>query len=414
MSANKVLMIAFHYPPLRGSSGILRTLKFSRYLPAYGWQPIVLTAHPRAYPQTGDDQLREIPPEITVERAFALDSGRHLSVRGRYPRWLALPDRWISWWFGAVLAGLRLIRRHRPKVIWSTYPIATAHLVGLTLARISGLPWVADFRDSMTEENYPHDRTTWKTYRWIERKTVQSAGHCIFTAESTRRMYLQRYPQLRSEQGLVILNGYDEEDFREIMQKPGSSKLRLLHAGLVYPQERDPRPFFRAVSRLKREGAIHAGGLRVDLRAAGSEEYYFGLLQELGIQDFIHLLPALPYQEALQDCADADGLLLFQGSSCNHQIPAKVYEYFRLQKPILALTSEEGDTAAILRECGGATIADMEDENEIHQKTPSFLRKLRDRSHPLPDHQKVQQYSRQQQAGELATLLFSVGQGKSL
>src|SRR5215510_13823207 len=98
---NKILMIAFHYPPLRGSSGIQRTLKFSRYLPDYGWQPIILTAKPQAYPQVGEDQLHEIPESVPVIRAFALDTARHLSFRGYYLRRMALPDRWVSWWLGA-------------------------------------------------------------------------------------------------------------------------------------------------------------------------------------------------------------------------------------------------------------------------------------------------------------------------
>jgi hypothetical protein len=79
----RVLMIAFHFPPLRGSSGIQRTLKFAQYLPALGWQPLVLSAHPRAYANRGDDQMQEIAPDAVVHRAFALDTARHLAWRNR-------------------------------------------------------------------------------------------------------------------------------------------------------------------------------------------------------------------------------------------------------------------------------------------------------------------------------------------
>src|SRR5712664_704149 len=124
---SRVLMVAYHYPPCFGSSGIQRTLKFSRYLPDGGWDPIILTAHPRAYPDTNSAQLSEIPSGLPVHRAFALDAARHLVFGRHYSRWLALPDRWGSWWPGGVVAGLRLVRRYRPAVLWSTYPIATAH-----------------------------------------------------------------------------------------------------------------------------------------------------------------------------------------------------------------------------------------------------------------------------------------------
>ena len=127
-AARRVLMIAFHFPPLAGSSGIQRTLRFVQHLPAHGWQPLVLTAHPRAYEATSADLLGSIPPDTVVERAFALDTARHLAVAGRYPGFLARPDRWRSWALGAVPAGLAMIRRHRPDVIWSTYPIASGRV----------------------------------------------------------------------------------------------------------------------------------------------------------------------------------------------------------------------------------------------------------------------------------------------
>src|SRR5215470_2462779 len=131
--SNRVLMIAYHFPPLRGSSGIQRTLRFVQYLPERGWQPYVLAPHARAYGAVGDDLMQELPSGLVVERAFALDAARHLAIRGRYLGGLAIPDRYVYWVLGAVPAGLGLIRRYRPKVLWSTYPIATAHLIGYLL-----------------------------------------------------------------------------------------------------------------------------------------------------------------------------------------------------------------------------------------------------------------------------------------
>ena len=113
----KVLMIAYHFPPLAGSSGIQRTLRFAQQLPELGWEPIVLTADPRAYERTSDDLLGEVPAGLVVKRAFALDTARQLSFGGRYLGWLARPDRWMTWRFGAVSAGLALIRQHAPDVL---------------------------------------------------------------------------------------------------------------------------------------------------------------------------------------------------------------------------------------------------------------------------------------------------------
>lgn len=411
-----LLMVAFHYPPCFGSSGIHRTLKFSRYLRDHGWRPIVLTAHPRAYVKTSPQQLDEIPAGVPVTRAFALDTARHLPLLRSSVRLRGLPDRWASWWLGAVPAGLRLVRRHRPAALWSTFPVATAHLIGLTLHRLTGLPWIADFRDSMTEDGYPEDPGTRRVYRWIERKTIEAAACAVFTAPSARELYHSRYPDFPRSRSLVISNGYDEADFEGLpvpsaSAPPAGGPLRLVHAGLIYEEERDPRPFFRAIARLRQEGRLDEATLRVELRAPGSDDYYHRIVKELGVEGVVHVLPALAYHEILRDCATASGLLVLQGKSCNHQIPAKAYEYLRLGRPILGLTAAGGDTAALLAECGGSTIVDLEDEQAIYHALPVFLDAVRTGSHPLPDPARTARYARHNQARDLATCLAGLPRG---
>ena len=405
----KVLMVAFHYPPYQGGSGVHRTLKFSRYLLDYGWSPVILSARARAYPQVGEEQLREIPAQIVVERAFALDTAKSLSFKGRYLRLMALPDQWASWWFCAVTSGLRLIREHRPSILWSTYPIATAHLIGLTLHRLTGLPWIADFRDSMTEDNYPRDIWSRRAFLWIERRVVKYAVRLVFTTESTRGMYLARYPNLAPERALLLPNGYDEDDFNglsELTPRLEQTPVRLLHAGVIYTDDRDPRAFFKALARLKGEGKISARTVNIDLRASGSEAYFAKIISQYDIDDIVRLLPALSHRQALQDCADADGLILIQAASCNHQIPAKVYEYFRLGRPILALTPAEGDTGKLVHEVSGGTVMDLADEDTLYRRFPEFLDSVRHNSHSLPDRQQARKYARRYQAAQLSRHMF--------
>ncbi len=410
---NKLLLVAFHFPPQLGSSGLLRSLKFSRNLLAHNWRATVLTAKTRAYEKLDPSQLSQVPPEVKVVRAFALDTKRHLSMGGRYPDVLALPDRWVTWALGAIPAGLRIIHRQKIDVIFSTFPIATAILIGWNLHRLTGRPWVADFRDLMTEDDYPVDPRTRRVYRSLERKAVQHAARIIFTAPSAVEEYLRRYPELRREKCVVIANGYEEEDFQgiasdnSVASRPPDAPLRLVHNGLIYPQERDPRPFFRALSRLKREGRLDPT-LQIDLRASGSDDLYAKMLAELDLMDVVKLLPAVPYRESLKESAAADGLLLLQSAWCSRQIPAKAYEYLRLRRPILALTNTTGDTGRLLEETGGATISALEDEEAIYRALPEFLKNVRAGSHPLPDPQVSTRFSRREQAAELARVLDQV------
>jgi glycosyltransferase involved in cell wall biosynthesis len=409
-----LLIVAFHYPPVRGSSGIQRTLKFSTYLREHGWEPMVLTVSPRAYDEVTDDQMGEIPQGMLVERAFGLSTTKHLSIGGRYLRWMAQPDRWVSWWPAAVWHGMKLIRRHRPAAIMSTYPIATAHLIGLTLARLSGLPWIADCRDSMSEPGYPSDPLSWRTARRLETAMVKRCTRAVFTTEGTRQMYAERYPDIPASRWAVIENGYDEENFREAERgfAPGrlgaEGQLTLLHSGILYPQERDPRPFFAALQALKAAGDIDAARLKVVLRATASDELYRPMLAQHGIEDLVQLAPPVGYRAALQEMLSADGLLLFQATICNHQIPAKLYEYFRSRRPIFTLTDPIGNTAESLRTAGADHIVDITDAQGIALGLKAFLAGLRVGSATGVRPGIAELHSRRSRAGELAQLLQEV------
>jgi len=405
----RVLLIAYHYPPARGSSGLQRTLKFSRYLQEFGWQPSVLTVAPRAHPSVGNDQMAEIPPDVEVERAFALDTARHLSFKGRYPQWLALPDRWATWQVRGVPVGLSMMRRLGIDVLWSTYPIATAHKIGLSLQRRTGRPWIADFRDSMTEENYPTDPQVRQVYRSLEREVIGRSAFCVFTTPGTVRMYQGRYPDVPAQRMRMIENGYDEENFTAAERKlptvrPGRP-ITLVHSGILYPSERDPTAFFGALQDLKRSGAVSAQRLRVVLRATGHDAHIARPIAQFEVADLVELAPSVAYVDALAETMTADGLLLFQAANCNHQIPAKLYEYLRAGRPILALTDAAGDTAATLRDAGVQSIAQLEQRADIVAHLTKFLTDIENGSAMLVSRELASRYSRRSQARQLAALL---------
>jgi glycosyltransferase involved in cell wall biosynthesis len=412
MTANElqnILFIAYHFPPEAGSSGFLRTLKFVRYLPDHGWHPTVLSVATRVYDRMNASLMPQVPDDVHVLRPFCLNTSIDLSIGDRYPGWLALPDRWISWMFSGVPAGLNAIRKHRISVLFSTFPIVTAVLIGLVLKKITKLPWIVDFRDSMTEPDYPRDRRTRRVCQWVERQAVAAADRILFTTPSTRKMYLERYPQLREENCIVIRNGYDEDDFKDLdisgTKASPIRPLRLLHLGLLYPEERDPRVFFSVLSDLKKEGIISSSSVTIDFRASGTENYYAQMIKDKNLGDIVHLLPALPYHDALRDAVNSDALMIFQDKSCDHQIPAKVYEYLRLRKPILALTSYSGDTAQLLKSSQSALVMDLKNYRDIKSKLPVFLESLESQPHPTASPEFVTQFERRNLTAELACCL---------
>ena len=407
-AARRVLMVAYHFPPLAGSSGIQRTLRFVQHLPAFGWQPLVLTIRPQAYERTGHDLDDAVPRDVPVRRALGFDTARQLAVGGRYAAWMARPDRWTSWRFDAVRQGLRMIREFAPQVLWSTYPIATAHVIGAELQRRSGLPWVADFRDPMAQDGYPPDPLTWRRYARIERRAAEQARLCVYTTPSALRTYRERYPAA-AERMALLENGYDEESFAAVAtdaqpQPLNPGALTLLHSGIVYPSERDPSALFAALGQLRESGWLERSGLRIRFRAAVDEALLRALADRHGVAAAIEICPPVGYRDALAEMRRADALLVLQAENCNAQIPAKIYEYLRARRPILCLSHPDGDTEATLRRAGVRGHARLDDAASIAELLQRFAadHAAGALASYLPDDAAVAQSSRRGRAEVLA------------
>lgn len=397
-------MIAYHFPPLAGSSGIQRTLRFAQHLPDFGWHPTVLTAHPRSYRMTNPDLLNDVPADVEVVRAQAWDTARHFSIAGRYPGFLARPDSWLSWWPMATWQGARVIERVQPDAIWSTYPIATAHLIGSSLARRSGLPWIADFRDPMAQEGYPQDPATWRSFERIERAAFDQAAAITFTACSAASTYEQRYSAHAGKVHLLE-NGYDEATFEGAESGPSlnDGKLTILHSGVVYPSERDPTQLFASLATLKAQSPDAYARLRIRFRAPVHSQLLNELADQNGVEEAIEILPSIGYRDALSEMMSADGLLLLQAANCNEQIPAKLYEYLRAKRPVLVLADPEGDTAVVAQRSGIGDGAPLNDAAAIVQLLQKFASGRVDQM--LPKDAAIAAASRKERTRSLAGLL---------
>jgi len=307
-----------------------------------------------------------------------------------------------------------MIAKKKPAVIWSTYPIATAHLLGLILHRLTGIPWIADFRDSMTEDNYPVAPRQRAVYCWIEAQTIKYCAQAVFTTPGAISMYAERYPEEPMSKWVLIPNGFDEDNFiqaeksdayQRALQNKNDKQIVLLHSGVLYPSERDPRAFFKALADLLASGVIEPVGFKVILRATGHDELHARLISENGLQDIVFLEPGISYKEALAEMLTVDVLLIFQAANCNHQIPAKVYEYIRAKKPIFALTDPDGDTAGVLNEVGCPFIVPLDNKQMIAENLSEFLRKLKQGDLVVVEDTLIKQHSRESRTQLLAKLL---------
>lgn len=418
VSARRVLMVAFHFPPQKGSSGLQRTLRFVQYLRGHGWAPAVLSVWPRAYADRSADQLNDIPADVPVVRAWGWDASRHFAIRGKYFSWTAVPDRWFSWVLPALFAGLLVVRRWRPAVLFSTSPIPSAQVVGWALQRATGLPWVADLRDPLTGRASPATRGLQHHLQlWVERLVARRAARVVFTSPAAKADFHQRYPHLPPNRLAVIENGYDEADFvaaAALLAAAGSSlggaqnanAKVLLHSGLVSSTVRDPLPLFRALAGMIHQGRWQVKGQhwRLVFRGSHAEQIYRPLTDAMGLSAVVEWLPALPYREALAEMLKADALLLMQGVDNDAQIPAKLYEYARSGRPIIGLVGKESQSALWLRAGRLPMTVPLEDEAGISSSLPVFLEQAGAlAAENIPD-QRVRDASREARTARLAAL----------
>ena len=401
MDQKTVLMIAYHYPPDE-SSGAQRTKGFVRHLPTWGWNPVVLTVSKFTH------RLSKVEGDLgNVKRAFALDITRHLSLFGRYPGWLAFPDHVGSWFFEGVRKGLLIIKKYNVKVIWSTFPVATAHTIGLALKRLTGLPWVADFRDPMSQPRKFHTPIQKTTFKWIEKIVWKYADVCVFTTASAKEDACKGC-KLTQRKSVVIENGFENSEIlRQTFLSPKNNtkfkKIILVHSGLLYKHGRNPENFFLAIADLRKENRLPEG-LNVILRGGGFEEYYEKIIKKLHLEQIISLRPRTKRVQALEEMAKADGLLLFQGQPFNRQVPAKIYEYFAMKKPILGLVDLRGETARLLKRYPSAKLAKIDDKESIRLALLDLFEEL-PRLKQMVRTFNTAPFSRKARAKELALLL---------
>jgi glycosyltransferase involved in cell wall biosynthesis len=192
-------------------------------------------------------------------------------------------------------------------------------------------------------------------------------------------MYARRYPA-RTDSFRVVANGYDEryfaglDDVRRTKKRANDAPVTLLHSGVIYPFERDPSHFLAALRVLKDEAM--SDRLHVILRASGMERELAEKIAALDIGAMVSLEGGIEYRDALREMVEVDGLLVLQATNCNHQIPAKIYEYIRSGTPIVALTDPQGDTAGILAEVENSLLAPLDDTQAIHDLLVAFVQRI--------------------------------------
>ncbi|MEC4678635.1 MAG: glycosyltransferase, partial [Nitrospirota bacterium] len=293
---------------------------------------------------------------------------------------LRFPDAEIGWVPWAILRALKTYKQQKIKVFYTSGPPHSCHLVGWALQKLTGLPWVADFRDPWTRQGWIHEATkkTWH-HRWkmaLERRVVASANRVILNTNEMRDDFADFYPNLPSEKFTAIYNGFDPEDVLPLPPKPENEKIFIItHAGSLY-KKRTPLGLLKALSALIDEKKIVQEEIRIRLIGRCEIDEVQEEIDRLGLTSCVERIAWVTHEESLQAIAASDLLLLIQPGT-RLQIPGKIFEYIMLKKNILALT-DDGATSSIVKNYELGAVAQPMDIPEIKQ---ALLQCYKNRSH---------------------------------
>ena len=438
----RVLIITYYWPPTAGS-GVQRWLKMSRYLPQYGWHPVIYTPENPEVGMTDESLLRDISPEAEVIKrpilepyaVFNILTGKkkggkskgntggtavnpinavgHKSPLMRLSLWLRanvfVPDPRFLWIRPSVRFLKQYLREHPVDAIVSTGPPHSMHLIARALHRSTGIPWTADFRDPWTRIFYfkhlPLTRRSRKRYAAMELSVLREADHVVAVTDNMVRDFLDELGPGQQDKGKfhVIENGYDEADFTGITAAELPAGFNLVHTGL-FSAEGNPRRLWKVLAELCRD--LPGFGRDLHLTFAGkTDPEILAAVREAGLGDRLTDRGYIPHHEAnrLQKAADLLLLPLREEPEAAGILTGKYFEYLAAGRPIAAF----GPHGSILERSLAATrtgrIFDWEEEAPLKE----YLTALYTRTLTFsPDPGAISAYTRRSLAGRYAEILL--------
>ena len=403
MKRRRVLVAAYHFPPL-GGGGVQRWAKHVRYLPEHGWDPVVLTTRSRAFHAYDDTLGAELPPELRVLRAGELLWGHRLRAAlarldlPRPPVVEGWPDRHAGWIPAAVRMGLKEIRRERPDAIATTSPVASAHVVGLALHRLTGVPWVADFRDEFVHHPWAARKLGPQIAadRMLERAIVANAARVVVTTDAADLVGMPHGHPRR----VTVTNGVDPADLPDLAATPERDVFRLSFVGSLY-HTIDLAPVLASLARLAESGLLDPA--RCEVRIVGN----VGVPRlDAGAVPVVRT-GYVEHPEACREMARASVLLCYVPPPA-HPTPGKVFEYLATGRPILCATGEDNHAWQLVSQLGAGRCADPRDPDALDDALSALYREWQETGLPPVAGAReavTERFSRRRLTGAIASTL---------
>ena len=396
MIMKRVLIITYYWPPT-GGSGVQRWVKFAKYLPSEGWQPVIYTPENPEQLAVDHSLESEIPAEAEIIKThitepyelykkFLRRSGHSkdavevnpvnaqnksfaqkaaMWVRGNFFR----PDPRCMWIGPSVRYLKKYLEEHPVDLIVSTGPPQSMHLIGRRLSQETGLPWIADFRDPWTKIFYfKHLSMTKATERWhhrMERKVLDDASTVVAVSPLVQKEF-QEMTQTPVE---LITNGFDECDFPNGMSKEaagGSDRdFTLTHTGL-FASDGNPEALWDTLAEICKDDPKFRKSLKIKL-IGKTDRQINGAIEEAGLKTNLVDMGYQPHNIAVEQQREASVLILPLRKEPEYKavLPGKLFEYIASGRPILGIGQPDGAMAMILKDTRTGVTIDWNDRESL-------------------------------------------------
>jgi glycosyltransferase involved in cell wall biosynthesis len=369
----KLLIITYNWPPC-GGIGVLRCLKFVKYLRKFGWEPVVYIPEGAEYPYLDRSNLKDIPENLTVIKGkifepfkiFKILTGRKnanlnnivhvrekqsvfdklgVFVRGNF----FIPDARSLWIKPSVKLLTKYVAENKIDAIFTDGPPHTNTVIGTRLSTITGIPHLADFQDPWTQVDYYKlfKITTWadKIHRHMEQESIKQSKKITIASPS----WAVDLESIGAKNVDVLYYGYDEDDFAKINPK-ADKFFTFCHSGLL-GFDRNPEGFFAAMESLNKE----IPGFKKDFRLKLIGQVDFEVTNSVNkhnLSDQVIFLGTVQRDISLQEICNAWALLLplNKANNAKGRMPGKLYEYLRAKRPVISFGPNDSDVTAIIND----------------------------------------------------------------